>query len=648
MKKETDRGLLISSLCLVFISAFFYALMEWLFYVTKPSFFDALPTRDVIDALIVSGALLSTIGAGLTLALFALLKIGTLISRLPRVSAYMLATIPVVYLTATELLLLDTFTYTLLGIGIVKYADYRRYIYAILFLALLAYNFRWISRELLADHWKRLKTHYTVALSSLLALLASYSIMAYQQPDATALAASGKPDTSLPNILILSGDGIEATRMSAYGYERKTTPFIDSLLDSSLVFENHFTNSAVTTASVISMLTGKLPTATKVIYRPDILRGADSYTHLPGLLRNLGYFNADITTRHYVDARDINMKNGFHWANGRSLVNEEESLLARFSRAYPAAGIFIEGTSQRLSDRVFHILNIHDMDNPFSTVANLKADLPKRKGGVDSDLEKIDQLQTMITQAKENHQPFFMSVHLLGTHGPYFPIVNPHYSEGMEQKEKWMVDFYDDAVKDYDFHVKTIVEFLKKEGLYENTLLILNTDHGMNWSYLEPLPLIIRFPNAQYTGVVKTNSQRVDITPTILDYLEQPIPDWMNGQSLLQQDRDNLEPIFIVNRAFILLNKLGWAETVKSRPPFYSLNTLAVVYCNSWYQLELSTAAFTQGAVETHTNACDEDVIPSAKAAENALIDHLDENGYSVTKLKNDVEKRRAGETEEA
>ena len=47
--------------------------------------------------------------------------------------------------------------------------------------------------------------------------------------------------TVKPNVLVLSTDGLDAANMSAYGYRRKTTPFIDSLVPQSLLIQNHFT-----------------------------------------------------------------------------------------------------------------------------------------------------------------------------------------------------------------------------------------------------------------------------------------------------------------------------------------------------------------------------------------------------------------------
>ena len=58
----------------------------------------------------------------------------------------------------------------------------------------------------------------------------------------------------LPNIIILSGDGLATSHMSVYGYGRSTTPFMDSVQDEFQILENHFTNASDTGGSVISML----------------------------------------------------------------------------------------------------------------------------------------------------------------------------------------------------------------------------------------------------------------------------------------------------------------------------------------------------------------------------------------------------------
>lgn len=106
---------------------------------------------------------------------------------------------------------------------------------------------------------------------------------------------------------------------------------------------------------------------------------------------------------------------------------------------------------------------------------------------------------------------------------------------------------YFGLITEVDAHIGRVVQFLKDSGQYEDTLLIVTADHGEMlgdrhcWSKFTPhdaafhTPLIIRQPgNADRAGaVVTTPVETIDITPTILDWVGQDIPNSMDGRSLL-------------------------------------------------------------------------------------------------------------------
>ena len=115
-------------------------------------------------------------------------------------------------------------------------------------------------------------------------------------------SSTAESSINLPNIILFSVEGLDASHLSVFGYERDTTPFLDEIADDSLIAENNFTNSLKTAGSIVSLLTGKYPTTTRVLFPPDILRADDSYQHLPGILRNAGYYAAQFGQKYYVDA----------------------------------------------------------------------------------------------------------------------------------------------------------------------------------------------------------------------------------------------------------------------------------------------------------------------------------------------------------
>ena len=155
-------------------------------------------------------------------------------------------------------------------------------------------------------------------------------------------------DIRRPNILLIGSDGLNASNTSVYGYERDTTPNLRHLADESLLAENAFTNSAKTSGSIISIFNSKLPTQTRVIYPPDILRNSNSYQHLPGILHKLGYRTIEISISHYIDAYTLNLRDGFDIVNDRSEDQAGFQIFSRFP-AFQDFGYFFSVLVERVS-----------------------------------------------------------------------------------------------------------------------------------------------------------------------------------------------------------------------------------------------------------------------------------------------------------
>ncbi len=86
-----------------------------------------------------------------------------------------------------------------------------------------------------------------------------------------------------------------------------------------------------------------------------------------------------------------------------------------------------------------------------------------------------------------------------------------------------------------------IVEALKKQGQLENTLIIITSDHGQPYHrakaspYGEGLhvPYAILGPGVDAASVSDALISHVDIMPTVLDFLSLPIPETVQGKSIL-------------------------------------------------------------------------------------------------------------------
>ena len=434
----------------------------------------------------------------------------------------------------------------------------------------------------------------------------------------------------MPNILILSTDGLNASNMSAYGYHRNTTPFIKSLISQSLVVENHFSNNTKSTGSIGALFSGKLPTKTRVIFPPDIFRGIDIYQHMPAILKKLGYRNADISLRHYTDPYDLNMREGFDYANGREvgkILNNIE-FPDFVKRAFRNESYFLEITFSRLLVRVQHALSINNMVNPYSVVTNLND-----ANRLLPDSKRIEQLFEFIDSSKA---PFFAHVHLMITHGPYFHPEKQVYSLGHVQNASWMTDFYDDTILNYDQMVQKVVNHFKENNLFEKTLIILTSDHGSRWRANERIPLILRFPKKQYIGVRRNNVQRIDVTATIIDYLGIKKPEWMEGESFLNNEFEPNRPIFFSDAGTVAMNRgVVWRKIARYKAPYYTLGGVGIIVAQKWYFLKLSNRKFYSGLIHGHTSPIENKYLPSVKQVYEQIIGHLQENNYPIEGLNN-------------
>ena len=440
-------------------SSYFLVLMEWLFFVTKPSFMSALTTRSLVEVLVL-GPLPLLIPAVTIAAVFFVL------SRPIRHNFYRTAwlsiarLIPTVILTILFLLLVDNFTLTLFGFGIRSTGTLGRMLYLLLLTAAFA-----------AIYFRIVKARKLPAAVAGVLLGASILAFLFQAPRTSYGELASTSAEELPNILLLSTDGLNSAHMSLYGYRRETTPFLDGQSNGLLICENSFANAGATGGSLVSVLTGRLPTETRLIYPPDILRGQDIYRHLPLLLRQFGYRSIQLTMRHYADAYDSNMREAFDSANFREPGDNTSSRVVEYLFPQEIA-YFWEQLRDRNQTRLLHLMSGTVAENVFETVT-------QAKGVYKHDVTSIQELFSFFEKTEE---PVFAQIHLIGTHGSRFRPRNRLYSEGQEQTKHWMIDFYDDAIRDFDHYVLWIFAWLRNHKKLDNTLVVIYSDHGMKFT----------------------------------------------------------------------------------------------------------------------------------------------------------------------
>jgi arylsulfatase A-like enzyme len=124
--------------------------------------------------------------------------------------------------------------------------------------------------------------------------------------------------------------------------------------------------------------------------------------------------------------------------------------------------------------------------------------------------------------------------------------LQPVTIDSMDEARK-MFDGYDMGVSYADIHVGKIVQSLKDQGLYENTAIIISSDHGENlgelWVYgdhqtadqfTHRLPMIFRWPGVTDVYAGEEDDRLLynfDIAATTLELLGKDIPKSWDGQS---------------------------------------------------------------------------------------------------------------------
>jgi arylsulfatase A-like enzyme len=611
--------------------AYAYVALEWLFLVTKPSFLSTWPPADRLNILL-AGALPFVLAALALHALLCLVSIAASRSaRLAPHAASFLKAAPSLITVAIALMLLDNFTYTMFGWGIVYATAYTAPAYWAFALLVFILHLR---RQPVALRHKPLLAGAIVLASGAALLWLLHRSAGYVDTE----YRSAWDGPRLPNIIMFASDGVTADHMSAYGYSRATTPNLDAYMDRALVADHAFTNSVMTTGSLSSMMTGKHPATTKLLLPPHTLKGKDAYQHLPRILRKLGYRSMQETVRYYADGADLNWQESFDMANGRA-VRWLPASQASFSLHGPLelAGELYE----RLSGRIGQLLFIRRMVNSY-------ADVTSQKGTRVYGTPDTARMARVFDFIRSTQQPFFIHIHLMDTHCCRLRVAGNerHFqgAGGLTRAQRRSATF-DDAILRADGYFGQMMDLLKQQGELDDTLVVFTSDHDKGWDFRSPVPLVFLFPGAAYKGRIAETTQLLDVAPTILDYLKVGVPKWMEGQSLLHDGLPPARPvytIFQIGRVHVKTEQDRLARAVDVGPPSYGLETLGMVVCDRWYLMNTHTGNVTSGAVGSFNNKmraapgaplatspCNAGDSPEEQEAGSMMHDYLEQRGFS-------------------
>jgi arylsulfatase A-like enzyme len=620
---QRQRDLLIDLALL----SYFLVLIKWSFYITdiSISFMYPLTGWKKIEILLAGGLALTLFNwaAQFIFSLFA----AAVEKPLKRKGQFLIFLVRSLVETLITIIVVDNFTYTVFHFGILTVSQPVMAIYTLLFVGTFGVTL-WlhIQHSRNPENKPRSKwwtiTTLTIVGFSLLCVAFTY----FTSPvngDLAIPVEKSEGTKRTPNIIILGSDGINAKNMSVYGYGRQTTPFLDAWVKDCLISENNFTNANKSMGSDTALLTGKSPLHTHVIFSPDILRGEDVAEHLPGLLKDLGYTTMQQGFPYYVDSGTTNLQNGFDQINFVEQTTLAYSFNKFFDFRLTDEVYLVSAIAESVTTKVKTLFFLIQAQNPYDSLIDTDSFSA-------SDHEKLDSLYAALAQSKTSRKPLFAHFHLMITHGEDFITQSHVFSAGETQDREWMEDFYDDAILDYDGYVRDLVAYLKQIGEYDNTIIVLYTDHPQQWQINERIPLIIHFPGDAHAGVVTTDTQNMDIAPTILDSLGETIPSWMEGNSLLEPI-SNKRIIFTAESDKLVLFNGQWAVFGKMiEPPFYQFSQVNIFQCQNIYSLNLDNQSMALTTVEDYPNPCPQSELPGEDEIREELKQLLISYGYEL------------------
>ncbi len=365
-----------------------------------------------------------------------------------------------------------------------------------------------------------------------------------------------------PNILIIQADQHRADCIGAYGNADIKTPHIDALAAAGVRYDNSFCPYPVCTPSRYSFLSG--------LYVRQHLGGSNHCTLPTGLptfakvLRAAGYKTKAVGKMHLTPTyADI----GFD-----ELLLAEQNGAGRYDDDYhrwlraEGQGHFVDLVDQEREYRQ------RAPDEYWEHVGALVSDLDEKYHSTTWIAERaLEEVQSwdgggylLMTSFIKPHHPFDppaswadrydpAALALLPGYTPEPPPQDLAFSKGYfpgdemtEAKIRRAMAYYYATISQIDHHVGRLVALLKEKDLYDDTLILYNSDHGdyMGYHHLllkgnhmyEPLikvPLIVKYPGqAQAGSVCDALVNSVDCAPTLIKQAGCQVPATMCGIDL--------------------------------------------------------------------------------------------------------------------
>ncbi len=367
------------------------------------------------------------------------------------------------------------------------------------------------------------------------------------------------------SIVLVTVDCLRADHVGFMGYQRPTTPFLDSLARESFVFPTAIVAGAPTYYSFPAILASRYPLA----LGRDVLGLAPGESNLASVLKKQGYATAAFSAANpYISARfgyaqGFDVFQDFLYENAEPLSNENVT---------PSGN----GWANRLNRR---LQAARSSMGPLRLVYDeLYFRYCQRATPVPESLESLRRFpatDVIVDHAWDwlksiGDQPFFLWLHFMDPHSPYYPKqealmlmqsarLTPHQARyansywnrsdlgptRMGRHADEIIALYDAGIRWVDTQVDRLIQNLRQSSRWNDCIFALTADHGEEFldhggRYHAPshltdelihVPLLMRAPGVAKQEVSRAPFSLIHLAPTLLDAAEFLVPPEFKGQS---------------------------------------------------------------------------------------------------------------------
>jgi len=373
------------------------------------------------------------------------------------------------------------------------------------------------------------------------------------------------------NVILISVDTLRADHLPCYGYYRNTSPYICKFAEESVLFENAFSQSVNTLPSHMSIFTSLYPFSHGVEYPFENTLDKSILT-LPQILQIYNYSTLWFGP---LDDPMLSPEAGF----GRGYDARISNVLS-FAGVCNNTPLFEWLESQKSNKRnLFIFYHTYQVHVPYIPKVDLFDNTSRLNFSISDFITK--EYDIIKERAYKNETKFLSILNLSTVDTVGFDVSTPNLSEDffrlnynnltIKNREalikagyfptnfevfwrdintsdkdmlSYVVSLYDSEINEADQCINSFFEELKKEGMYNKSIIIVTADHGEEfmehgnidhsqlYTEVTHVPLIIKIPNSpgyKKSGMVES----IDILPTILSLVGIPHPYYSQGENIL-------------------------------------------------------------------------------------------------------------------